>query len=377
MPGIYLHIPFCRKKCHYCNFYSSTLLQHKQYFTDALTKEIILRSNYLSTVPVQTVYFGGGTPSLLTAGDLARIFGDLNRIFQIADDAEITLEANPDDLTGKYLSDLRTLPVNRLSIGIQSFFDDDLHFLNRIHSARVALDSIKRAQDKGFLNLSVDLIYGIPTLTREKWAENLQIAFSLDIPHISAYALTVEPGTSLEKLIIRGKAVSPDEEAMVDHFNLLCDEMRKNGYAHYEISNFCKEKNESRHNIGYWTGEPYLGLGPSAHSYNGISRQWNRVDVRTYIESIRNGQPDIEVEILSRDQKYNEYVMTSLRTVWGCNTEVVLERFGRMYNDYLLGQAAGWIKSGHLISEKDVLKLTHTGKLFADRITSDLFLMGE
>ena len=250
-------------------------------------------------------------------------------------------------------------------------------FLNRIHSSRQALDSIKRAHDKGFTNISIDLIYGMPTLSREKWAQNLQVGFALDIPHISAYALTVEPGTALEKLITRGKVSAPDEAAIVDHFDILCDEMEKNGYTHYEISNFCKGNNVARHNVSYWANEPYLGLGPAAHSYNGISRQWNQADVKAYIASVRTGYPGAEMEILSQKQQYNEYVMTSLRTVWGCSTAVVLERFGRGLSDHLLGRALRWIDTGHLALEDHVLKLTRTGKLFADRIASDLFLVDE
>ncbi|MBP6977559.1 MAG: radical SAM family heme chaperone HemW [Bacteroidales bacterium] len=377
MPGIYIHIPFCKRKCHYCNFYSSTLLYQKQDFLEALIKEIRVRRDYLPAVPLQTLYFGGGTPSLLTSGDLTQIIGIIYQTFPISPDAEITLEANPDDLTEKYLDDLSQLPVNRLSIGIQSFSDCDLHFLNRIHSAAQAVDSIKLAQEKGFANLSIDLMYGIPTLTVDQWRENLHTAVSLNVPHISAYALTVEPGTVLAKLVISGKAEAPDEEAAVDHFNLLCDVMEHHGYSHYEISNFGKGNLVARHNVSYWTNEPYLGLGPSAHSYNGTARQWNKADVKGYMASLKNGFPDAEMETLTPDQQYNEYVMTSLRTMWGCSAGVVRDRFGKEMENHLLVHATPWIASAHLIREEDVLKLTRRGKLFADRIASDLFQVEE
>ena len=373
MPGIYIHIPFCKRKCHYCNFYSSTLLRYKRDFADVLLREIKLRKDYLPSAPVGTIYLGGGTPSLLSVDDLSKIFDALYGTFRITGDAEVTLEANPDDLSENYLDDLRRLPVNRLSIGIQSFSGDDLHFLNRIHSAAQAVTSIEQAQKKGFTNLSIDLIYGIPTLTPGKWADHLHTAFSFNIPHISAYALTVESGTALEHLILKGKIQAPDEAAMVEHFHILCDQMEKNGYTHYEISNFCRDERFARHNVSYWTNESYLGLGPAAHSYNGYSRQWNRPDVKSYIESLLQDQPEFEMEILSRDQLYNEYVMTSLRTMWGCSADVVFEKFGKDYHSHLLGQAGRWIDSGHLFLQENILKLTRKGQLFADRIASELF----
>ncbi len=377
MPGIYIHIPFCKKKCHYCNFYSSTLLRYKPDFIEALLKEIDLRNNYLSSGPVQTIYIGGGTPSLLPVEDLTKIFDKLYDTFQITNDAEITLETNPDDLTEQYLSDLRRLPLNRLSIGIQSFYDDDLHFLNRIHSSKQALISIERSQNKGFTNLSIDLIYGIPTLTGEKWAHNLQRAFTMNIPHISAYALTVESKTALEQLILKGKIQHLDETIMVEHFHLLCDQMDKNGYTHYEISNFCKDNQFARHNVSYWTDESYLGLGPAAHSYNGNSRQWNQANVKTYIESLAQDHPDFELELLNPNQHYNEYVMTSLRTIWGCNVMVVQEKFGNDLKEHLLCQAKRWIDSGHLIHQAGILMLTRSGQLFADKIASEMFMVDD
>lgn len=377
MPGIYIHIPFCRRKCHYCNFYSLTLLRYRKDFTDALLKEIMMRKSYLPLKPVRTIYFGGGTPSLLSMDDLAKILNALYENFQITGDAEITLEANPDDLTEDYLDGLRHLPVNRLSIGIQSFGSEDLHFLNRIHSSEQAMTSLELARRKGFDNLSIDLIYGIPTLTAERWHENLHRAFSFHIPHISAYALTVEPSTALEHLIRRGKIQAPDEEGMVEHFHILCDQMERYGYTHYEISNFCRDDMYSRHNVSYWTNEPYLGLGPAAHSYNGHSRQWNKADLTSWLDSLSIDQPSFDLESLSPDQHYNEYVMTSLRTIWGCSTEAVLRQFGQEYNSHLLRMAARWIESGHLTMQDNILKLTRSGMLFADRIASEFFMVNE
>jgi oxygen-independent coproporphyrinogen-3 oxidase len=326
---------------------------------------------------VQTIYLGGGTPSLLSLDDLARIFSTLYATFLISSDAEITLEANPDDLTEDYLDGLHQLPVNRLSIGIQSFGSEDLLFLNRVHSSGQAMTSLELARKKGFDNLSIDLIYGIPTLTAEQWYENLHRAFTLHIPHISAYALTVEPGTALEHLIRRGKIQTPDEESMVGHFHILCDQMENYGYTHYEISNFCGDGMYARHNVSYWTNIPYLGLGPAAHSYNGHSRQWNKADLMSWLDSLSLDQPSFDMETLSPDQRYNEYVMTSLRTMWGCSTEAVMQQFGQEYQSHLLRMTARWIESGHLTMQGDVLKLTRSGMLIADRIISECFMVGK
>lgn len=377
MPGIYIHIPFCRRKCHYCNFYSTTLLRYRKDFKDALLKEIVVRKAYLPQEPVQTIYIGGGTPSLLSMDDLAGIFDTLFSSFRIARDAEITLEANPDDLTENYLDSLRHLPVNRLSIGIQSFFSEDLRYLNRIHSSDQALSCIDLARRKGFDNLSIDLIYGIPTQTAERWSDNLQRVLSNGIPHISAYALTVEPSTALEHLIQKGKIQVPDEERMVEHFHILCDLMDTYSYTHYEISNFCRDDRYARHNVSYWTNEPYLGLGPSAHSYNGHTRQWNTPDLVSWMDQLSQDQPFFELETLHPVQHYNEYVMTTLRTMWGCNADTVLEQFGPEYRSHLLRFAGHWIESGLLTLQGNILRLTRNGMLFADRITSELFMVSE
>jgi len=309
--------------------------------------------------------------------DLAGIFDTLFSSFRIARDAEITLEANPDDLTENYLDSLRHLPVNRLSIGIQSFFSEDLRYLNRIHSSDQALSCIDLARRKGFDNLSIDLIYGIPTQTAERWSDNLQRVLSNGIPHISAYALTVEPSTALEHLIQKGKIQVPDEERMVEHFHILCDLMDTYSYTHYEISNFCRDDRYARHNVSYWTNEPYLGLGPSAHSYNGHTRQWNTPDLVSWMDQLSQDQPFFELETLHPVQHYNEYVMTTLRTMWGCNADTVLEQFGPEYRSHLLRFAGHLSKSGLLTLQGNILRLTRSGMLFADRITSELFMVSE
>lgn len=375
MPGIYLHTPFCKKRCHYCNFYSSTVLAYKPEFLQALFQEMEWQKDYLGGDTVQSIYIGGGTPSLLSAAELETVFNRLFSTFSVSSDAEITLEANPDDMTAAYLHSLRHLPINRLSIGIQSFNDHDLRYLNRIHSANQALNCIKAALDSGFENLSIDLIYGTPTLSDESWVENLEVIFRCGIPHVSAYALTVEPQTALETLIQKGKVQSVDDEAMVRHFHLLCDWMETHQYTHYEISNFCRENRYSRHNTAYWSGSPYLGLGPSAHSFNGESRQWNPSDMKTYLRAGQQQRIPFELEWLDRNKKFNEYVMTSLRTIWGCDSGLVRERFGQQCSNHLLDQAGPWIKNGYMTLQGQVLRLTRPGKLHADRISADLFIV--
>lgn len=307
MVGIYIHIPFCRQKCHYCNFFSIPSVKNKDRFLASLFSEIGMQKNYLNGVPVQTIYFGGGTPSILSGAEIGQIIDELARYQIIDEHAEITLEANPDDLTLAKIKELIKTPVNRLSIGVQSFFDDDLKYLNRIHSASEALTSVKFAIDAGFTNMSIDLIYGIPTLTDENWQRNLEVFFSLKIPHLSAYALTVEPRTNLDVLIARKKIQPVEEELTIGHFKQLMAAMKEKKYVHYEISNFCLEPYYSKHNRSYWAGKKYLGLGPSAHSYDGKSRQWNVSNLTAYNQAIENMTIPAEREELSTDQQYNEY----------------------------------------------------------------------
>jgi oxygen-independent coproporphyrinogen-3 oxidase len=374
MAGIYIHIPFCKKKCNYCNFYSVASSRHVEDFEIALLKEMDLRKNYLDGEQIETIYFGGGTPSLLTYDALMKIFEKLQQSFIISPDAEITLEANPDNLDIKKLRELRSSPVNRISIGIQSFSDDDLIYLNRIHNSSQAEASVKRSQDAGFENISIDLIYGIPTLTDEKWKENLEISFGLDVTHISAYGLTIEPKTALDTLIRKGKAKPADEEQSIRQYQMLMKEMKEHNFTHYEISNFCKEGFISKHNSNYWKGMKYLGLGPSAHSYDLNSRQWNAADLLAYLNDIMNGNISGDKEILSETDKFNEYIMTSLRTMWGCDLNYLEKYFGNELRIQVLTKAEKYLEKEQMTNNNSILQLTDNGKLFADGIATELFI---
>jgi oxygen-independent coproporphyrinogen-3 oxidase len=374
MAGIYIHIPFCKQKCHYCNFFSVATLGKKDEFIAALLKEIELRKDYLQGETVNTVYFGGGTPSMLRISDITLIIEHLTKNFDIDHMAEITLEANPDDLSLKYLKELKTTQVNRLSIGIQSFFDDDLHYLNRVHSASQAFQAIDDARNAGFENLTIDLIYGIPGLTFEKWAKNLETFFSLNIPHLSAYSLTVEQKTPLALLIENGKYARLDENLSIGHFRMLLEAAKAHHFIHYEISNFAREGYYSKHNSLYWLGGNYLGLGPSAHSFNGSSRQWNVSNISRYIQLDDYHTTVEENEILTPDQRYNEYVMTSLRTSWGCDTVHILHAFGENYENHFLMNGRPYLEKKHLFREGTKYFLTDEGKLFADGIAAGFFI---
>jgi oxygen-independent coproporphyrinogen-3 oxidase len=374
MAGIYIHIPFCKSKCHYCNFYSVASSKYMNEFVPALLKEIELQRDYLEGECVETIYFGGGTPSVLSYDSLKKILDKIRQTFEISGDAEITIEANPNDLDVKKIKEFGQAHINRISIGIQSFFDDDLKYLNRIHTASQAEASVKRSQDAGFENISIDLIYGIPTLTDDKWKQNLDISFALDVPHISSYGLTVEPKTALDILIKKGKAKPVDEEKSVRQFKLLMQEMKINSFIHYEISNFCKEGFVSRHNSNYWKGRKYLGLGPSAHSFNQKERQWNISNIEKYIESISQKKIPYEKEILSENDKYNEYIMTSLRTMWGCDLIHIEKKFGADKLILIEERSQQFIKSGKMKKENNVLLLTDEGRLFADGIAADFFI---
>jgi oxygen-independent coproporphyrinogen-3 oxidase len=374
MAGIYIHIPFCKQKCHYCNFYSLTSEKYRSVFIDVLIKEIALQKNYLKGEEIETIYFGGGTPSLLSSYEIKRIIDNLALFHNINTDAEITLEANPDDITREKITELRKTPVNRFSIGIQSFFDEDLKYLNRVHSGREAGLSVKTVLDAGFENMSIDLIYGIPTLSNEQWQANIEKFFSFGIPHLSSYALTVEPKTALEVLIRKGKMKNVDEEKAVRQFRILMRTMKEKDFIHYEISNFSREGFYSKHNRSYWQGKKYLGLGPSAHSFDGNSRQWNISNLSKYIEAVNAGGKIVEKEILTKEQKYNEYVMTSLRTIWGTNTKYILEEFGKTLENHYFKGVRKHIKAGFVMQDNTVFRLTDRGKIFADGIASDLFI---
>lgn len=376
MAGIYIHIPFCKQACHYCDFHFSTSLDNRSAFLEALKKEMSLQKDYLAGEKISTVYIGGGTPSLLFQQELLDIFNSLYELFDILPDAEITLEANPDDLTEEKIKQLKGTPINRLSIGIQSFYDEDLKMMNRAHNATEALDAVRMAQENGFENISIDLIYGTPSLTDHQWRNNLQIAFAMNVKHISAYCLTVEPGTALAHQVKTGKVKNIDEQHSSEQFEIMLEAMHRNDFIQYEISNFCKEAAFSKHNSSYWLKEKYLGLGPSAHSYDGISRQWNVSNNAIYIKLLGTKSPVwYEKEELTDGQRYNEYVMTSLRTIWGTDLTYIANGFGKAVFEYCLTQVEKYIRSGDVSNEENKLFLTDKGKLIADRIASDLFVI--
>jgi oxygen-independent coproporphyrinogen III oxidase len=373
--GIYIHIPFCRQACYYCDFHFSTSLSGMNELVDAIKKEIRLRKEYLPDKKIDTIYFGGGTPSLLSRAMLMDIYEEIDQHFTIAEKAEITLEANPDDLSKEKIKELATTPLNRLSIGIQSFSDVDLKFLNRIHSSQQAESCVLRSQDAGIENITIDLIYGIQTLGDHQWKKNMDQALKLDVKHISAYSLTIEPKTILQ-LQIQKKIINDVEESKsAQQFELLMDKMNANDFIHYEISNFCKEGFYSKHNSSYWKGVPYIGLGPSAHSYNGKSRQWNVKSNARYIASINENDFSPETEVLTHKQKYNEYILTALRTIWGVSASKIATDFEKEMTDHFMNAVAVNKKRGYLEEVNEKIVLTRSGKLVADRIASELFVV--
>jgi len=369
MAGIYIHIPFCRQACHYCNFHFSTSLRYKNELLQSLLKETELQKDYLGTELVETIYFGGGTPSLLQIEDLRLQIEKLRQTFLITDKSEITLEANPDDINEEKLAGWKEIGINRLSIGVQSFFEEDLLWMNRAHNAQQAIECLQSAI-KQFDNITIDLIYGHPLLSNEKWKQNVEKVIELNIPHISCYALTVEPKTPLSKMIKEKKKEDIQQEKQAEQFLMLMQWLEDAGYEHYEISNFAKPGFRSRHNSSYWQGKKYLGLGPSAHSFNGESRQWNISNNNIYIESLEKNELPFEKETLTPSQKANEYIMTSLRTKEGLD---LYKLSGSLSND-LLAASKKFIESGKLILKENKLILTKEGKLFADGIAAELFV---
>ncbi|MBC9911233.1 radical SAM family heme chaperone HemW [Chitinophaga varians] len=374
MAGIYLHIPFCKQACYYCNFHFSTSLARKAEMVQCLLQEIDLQKDYLGGERIETIYFGGGTPSLLSTAELQLLLSRLHSTFEVAPDAEITLEANPDDLDMAKLQSLRDAGINRLSIGIQSFHEADLQWMNRAHNSRQALDCIVQAQQLGFRNITIDLIYGGPTLTDEGWRQNVEQAIALGVPHLSCYALTVEPGTALDHFIRRKKMEATDPDKAARHFEQLMQWLEAAGYEHYEISNFSLPGWHSRHNSSYWQGRSYLGIGPSAHSFNGHSRQWNVANNAAYIKRITAGEVPAEIESLTTAMQFNEYIMTSLRTSAGCNLEWVAEKFGADQSLRLQRESKALIAKGWMEYQGETLRLTKAGRLFADGIAADLFI---
>lgn len=367
MAGIYLHIPFCKSKCAYCNFFSVVSEKQRIDFLEALKKEALMRKDYLGGEEVRTIYFGGGTPSLLKASEISEILDCLKNNYKVSA-SEITLEANPDTVSKESLLEFKTLGINRLSIGIQSFFDDDLQYLSRRHDSKHALQVLEWAKAIGFQEITLDLIYGIPTLTDEKWRRNLEIFFSTGFNHLSAYALTIEAKTALGQRIDKGMAAAVSEEDTIRQYGILCEMTENQGFEHYEISNFARPGHYSKHNTIYWKGEKYLGLGPSAHSFDGVSRQWNVASVKDYCDNY-----SFEREELTLDDRYNEYIMTSLRTMWGVDLEHIRRNFGEEYAKKFKNHTKKYILSGKMFQKDEKFVLNDNGMLFADGIAAELF----
>jgi oxygen-independent coproporphyrinogen-3 oxidase len=397
MSGIYIHIPFCKQACHYCDFHFSTNFKQKDALVLALAKELELRKTEFKNTTVKTIYFGGGTPSVLSIKELDFLIQTVYKNYKVEENPEITLEANPDDLfqskslhlknntaenvslnAVENLTDLnffqqyKNIGINRLSIGVQSFFETDLKLMNRAHNASEAKKCIEEAV-KYFNNISIDLIYGIPNASNQQWLENIQTALSFGIPHISSYALTVEPKTALESLIAKGKIDNVNDELAQEQFFILKDELAKNGFEHYELSNFSKPGFYSQNNSAYWLGKAYLGIGPSAHSFNGISRSWNIKNNIKYIKSINENTLPNEIELLTKNDRYNEAVMTGLRTIWGVSLNNIVSNFGLDYKNDILKQSEKFIKEQLLYIEDETLKVTTKGQFLCDGIASQLF----
>ncbi len=379
MAGIYIHIPFCKQACFYCDFHFSTSLKRKDELLSAIQTELVLRKHELENQSIESIYFGGGTPSILSIEEITAILDAVYKNYQVVTSPEITLEANPDDLSEDKIRALSKTPINRLSIGIQSFFEDDLTFMNRAHTAEESKKCLENAK-KYFNNITIDLIYGVPNMDNQKWLKNLQTAFEFGIPHISSYALTVEEKTALHSFIQKGIVKPMDEELALEHFNILVTETQKQGFVHYEISNFGKPNYFSKHNTSYWLGTDYMGVGPSAHSFNNVQRSWNISNNAKYIQAIQQHKLPNEVEILTINDRFNEYIMTGLRTIWGISYEKIETEFSALQLEALKKRAQQFIDAGLLelhqnVSSKENLVTTKKGKFLADGIASDLFIV--
>ncbi len=372
MAGIYIHIPFCKQACYYCDFHFSTSLKYKEEMLMAIQQELILRKETFKNEQVATIYFGGGTPSILSSDEINQLIATVYANYKVVKSPEITLEANPDDLTTERLLEIADSKVNRLSIGIQSFFEKDLKLMNRAHDAEEAKRCLATATQY-FDNISIDLIYGIPNTTNDEWKQNIETALSFGVPHISSYALTVEPKTALASFIEKGIIDDVDDEKAQEQFLILVDTLTNEGFTHYELSNFGKDNFFSKNNSAYWQGKKYMGIGPSAHSFNGSERGWNIANNKKYINSIQQQKLPIEIEELSVTDRYNEYVMTGLRTIWGVSFTKVREDFGPKFLAYLKMQSEKFVAKDLLYIENNTLKATRKGKFLTDGIASDLF----
>ena len=372
MAGIYIHIPFCKRRCIYCDFFSTTQSEKKSAYVRALCRELEMRQDYVGGEEIETIYLGGGTPSQLTEEELKAIFASIYHIYKVKEDAEITLEANPDDLTPEYVAMLRQLPVNRISMGIQTFQEETLKLLHRRHTATQAIEAFRRCREAGFQNISIDLMYGLPGETLETWKEDLRQAINLRPEHISAYHLIYEEDTALWKLREQHQVEEADEDLSVSLFETLIDRLTEAGYQHYEISNFCLPGLHSRHNSSYWTSKKYLGCGPSAHSFNGVSRQWNVASLDEYLKGVEGGRLDYEVEELDLYTRYNDFVLTSIRTAWGMPLSKLRSEFGEDLYSYCMRMAKPHEDQGVLENREGVLRLTRKGIFVSDGIMSDL-----
>jgi len=377
MAGIYIHIPFCKKLCHYCDFYHVVSTDDHTDFISALMKEAEIKQNYLGKETISTVYFGGGTPSVFTVNELETTLKHLYKHFPIENDCEITIELNPDDVFPEYLKGLKDININRTSLGIQSWYDEDLKMLNRRHTAEGAAKALDDIIKTGFDNISVDLIYGIPGLNIERWASNIDRTLTFDIQHLSAYHLTIEPGTLFGKMMKKGRFKETDEEESVAEFNLLIEKAEAGGFIHYEISNFGKPGYFSVHNTNYWKQIPYIGLGPSAHSFNGYSRQWNIPNLKKYTKYLKEDKLFFEKEELDLKTKFNEYILTSLRTMWGIDLEYVENAFEKEGYDYVINMAGKFINYGLMVQKEKSLILTNQGKMISDNIVSEFMMPGK
>lgn len=377
MAGIYIHIPFCKKLCFYCDFYHIISSDDNSVFVDTLLKEASLRQDYLGTEAVSTIYFGGGTPSAFSIKELGKILDGINKIFRVEENCEITVELNPDDVNLIYLDGLKKLNINRISLGIQSWRDSDLKMLNRRHNSAQAAMALKETFNAGFENVTIDLIYGIPGMSIQEWASNLDFSFSFGIKHLSAYHLTFEPGTVFGKMLEKGLISEIEEEESASLFNTLIEKSESAGFIHYEISNFGKPGYFSVHNSNYWKQVNYIGLGPSAHSFNGYSRQWNISDVKGYIKSVNTGKSFFEKEELDIKARFNEYIMTSLRTMWGIDLEYIEKTFEKEGYDYVVNLAGKFRDYGLMKQDKKTLVLTNQGKMISDNIISEFMMPGD
>ena len=375
MAGIYIHIPYCKKKCIYCDFYFKINADDMHDMISCIIKELVSRKNYLKSSSVKTIYFGGGTPSILTKHDTNTILKTIYDNYKVCEKLEITLEANPDDLNRKKIADFFNIGVNRLSIGVQSFKDDDLIFLNRNHSREEAIRSIKIAQEIGYKNISVDLMYGLPKQSLKDWEDNLNLLFDLNIQHLSAYILTLEKKTKLFEYVKKNKVKMIDDLSIINQYYRLLSIAKKNNFVQYEISNFSKNNTLSKHNTSYWQNKLFLGVGPSAHSFDYKSRRWNIASNKKYIEKLNNNNIYFEEEVLNISQQFNEYILTNLRTKWGININTIKSRFGGKYASHTKKMMQRWSEKNYIKENNEIVILTDEGSVFADKIISDLFLV--